>query len=67
MKEYIVEYEIKTIGQITVSAENEEDAMEEIDLIFCDEDPKYSDNTWIDKDTLWDCEWITETIKAEEQ
>ena len=66
MKEYQVKYKIKTIGYITVSAENEEEAMEEVDRIFMDEDPKYSENTWIDQDVLWDCEWDTDTLEAEE-
>lgn len=67
MKEYSVKYKLKGYGYITVTANNEDDAMNEIDRIFCGDEPRHDENSWIDDDTLWDIEWTTvETINANE-
>lgn len=62
MKEYSVKYELKGYGYITITAENENDAMDEIDRIVCGENPKHEDNVWIDDDVLWDIEWDTTEV-----
>ena len=62
MKEYKVAYELKGRGYITVTAENEEDAMEEIERVFCGDLPKHDENSWIDNDILWDIEWNTTDV-----
>jgi hypothetical protein len=67
MKEYSVKYKLKGYGYITVTADDEDDAMDEINLIFEGEKPKHEDNDWINDDVLWDIEWDTvETINARE-
>jgi len=67
MKEYRVKYKIKGYGYITVTANDENDAMDEIDRVFCGDIPKHDENSWIYDDTLWDIEWDTsETIDARE-
>jgi hypothetical protein len=67
MKEYSVKYKLKGYGYITVIANNEDDAMEEIDRVFCGDKPRHEKNDWIDDDVLWDIEWTTsETIDAVE-
>jgi hypothetical protein len=62
MKEYTVKYELKGYGYITVTADDEDDAMDEINRVFCGENPKYEDNDWIDEDALWDIEWSTTDV-----
>lgn len=65
MKEYSVKYKLKGYGYIKVTANNEDDAMEEIDRVFCGDKPRHEENDWIDDDVLWDIEWNTsETIDA---
>ena len=62
MKEYRVKYKLKGYGYITVTANDEDDAMEEIDRVFCGDKPKHEENDWIDDDTLWDIEWTTTDV-----
>lgn len=62
MKKYNVKYELKGYGYITVTAEDENDAMNEIDRIFCHDEPRHEENDWIDDDTLWDIEWTTTDV-----
>lgn len=67
MKEYEVKYKLKGYGYITVIANNEDDAMDEIDRVFGGDPPKHDKNSWIDDEVLWDIEWDTvETTSAEE-
>lgn len=66
MKEYSVKYKIKGYGRIRVTAENEDDAMNEINRVFCRSEPNHEENDWIDEDALWDIEWTTtDAIEAE--
>ena len=62
MKEYTVKYELKGYGYITVTAEDEDDAKNEIDRFFCNDEPRHKENDWIDDDTLWDIEWTTTDV-----
>lgn len=67
MKEYSVKYKLKEYGYIRVTAENEDDAMDEIDRVFYGDEPRHEENDWIDNDTLWDIEWTTtDVISANE-
>jgi len=67
MKKYRVEYKLKGYGHITVIANDEKDAMNEIDRIFYGDKPRHNENRWIDDDVLWDIEWDTsETTDAKE-
>jgi hypothetical protein len=68
MKGYTVKYELKGYGYITVIADDEDDAMDEINRIFEIEKPKHEENDWIDDDVLWDIEWsTTDVINAVEE
>ena len=62
MKAYTVKYELKGYGYITVAAEDENDAKNEIDRIFCNDEPRHDENNWIDDNVLWDIEWTTTDV-----
>lgn len=65
MKEYRVIYELKGYGYITVMAENEDDALEEVNCALCGNTPRHEENDWLDQDVLWDIEWgTTDAINA---
>ncbi len=66
MKEYTVNYKLTGYGYIKVIAENENDAMDEINSVFCGEKPKHDENLWIDNEVLYDTEWDTEVTSVEE-
>ena len=67
MKEYTLKYKIKGYGCIRVTAENEDDAMNEIDRVFGGDSPNHEENDWIDNDTLWDIEWTTTDVTSVEE
>lgn len=67
MKKYCVDYKIEGRGFIVVEADNEEEAMSEIENVFGGDPPENEENQWIDQDVVWDLEWDCETIKAEEE
>lgn len=69
LKEYKVLYEIKTYypAKIIIEAENEEEAEEEFNRILCGDEPKYDENAWIDVDTIYDVEWVTDVVNVEEE
>lgn len=67
MKEYCVEYTIKGRGYLVVMADNEEEAMSEIENVFGGDPPENEENQWIDQDVVWDLEWDCETVNAVEE
>ena len=64
LKEYIINYEIKTYmpTHIRIMAKSKEEAEEEFDRIANGENVKHKENRWIDMDTLLDVEWEVEKI-----
>ena len=67
MKEYTVKYKLGGYGYLTVVAESEEDAMEEIDRVMCGDEPTHPENSWVSPEVVWDIEYTTcETVEAEE-
>lgn len=66
MKEYTVNYKLTGYGYIKVTAKDEDDAMDEINSVFCGDKPKHDENSWIDNEVLYDTEWDTEVTSVEE-
>ena len=61
LKEYRVKYNLKPItAEISVMAESEEEAQEEIERVFAGDAPERGENSWIDTEVLWDVEWYTD-------
>ena len=68
MKEYEVKYKIEGYGYISVIAENEKDAMNEVNRLFRGNNPRHEENDWIDSGDLWDIDCDrTEVIDAIEE
>lgn len=64
LKEYTIDYEIKTYtpATICIMAESKAEAYAEFTRIVAKEDVKYEENEWIDEDVLFDVEWSIETV-----
>ena len=64
LKEYYINYEIKTYtpATICIEAESKAEAYAEFTRIVAHEDVKYEENEWIDEDVLFDVEWSIETV-----
>lgn len=61
LKEYRVKYNLKPItAEVSVMAESEEEAQEEIERVFAGGTPERGENSWIDTEVLWDVEWYTD-------